>query len=101
VKELSKEALKKGKTATFEKPRFMTVSQGIQCLLDIEKKRQEKVFTDETLCVGCARLGSKDMKIKAGKAKELFKEDFGKPLHCLVVPGKLHFVEEEALKLWK
>jgi diphthine synthase len=101
VKEPSKEALKKGDSAAFEKPMFMTISQGIQCLLDVEKKRKENVFTDETLCVGCARLGSKDMKIKAGKARDIVKEDFGKPLHCLVVPGKLHFVEEEALELWK
>jgi diphthine synthase len=101
TKEPTREELKKDKPARFEGPRFMTVGQAIQLLLDVEKKRKEKAFTDETLCVGCARLGGNDMKIKAGKAKDLLKEDFGKPLHCLIVPGKLHFVEEEALGLWK
>jgi diphthamide biosynthesis methyltransferase len=29
------------------------------------------------------------------------KEDFGKPPHCLIIPGKLHFMEEEALTYLK
>jgi diphthine synthase len=28
---------------------------------------------------------------------KLVKEDFGGPLHCLIIPGKLHFLEAEAL----
>ena len=99
--EPSTEELKKEQPAKFEKPRFMTVGEGIRSLLDIETKRGEGVFTDETLCVGCARLGSPDMQIKVGTAKKLLDEDFGGPLHCLIVPGKLHFMEEEALELWK
>ena len=39
--------------------------------------------------------------IKFGAAKELLKFDFGKPVHCLIVPGKMHFVEEEALSMYK
>ena len=101
MNEPSREELRKGSPARFEKPRFMIINQAIQNLLDIEKKQGKGVFTDETLCVGCARLGSKDIKIKAGKASELLKEDFGNSPHCLIVPGKLHFMEEEALALWK
>ncbi len=78
-------------------PEYMTVNEAIQILLDIEDKRKEKVFTKETLCIGCARLGSNNYKIKTGTAEELLKEDFGKPLHCLIVPGKLHFMEEEVV----
>lgn len=80
--------------------RFMTVNEAIKNLLEIEQKRKERVFTKKTVCVGCARLGSTSEKIKAGTAEKLLKEDFGKPLHCLLIPGKLHFMEEEALKLW-
>jgi diphthine synthase len=101
VKEPSADELRKEIPGGFEKPRFMTVNEAVQSLLDIEEKRKEGIFTPDTLCVGCARLGGADMKIKAGKASELLSEDFGEPLHCLVVPGKLHFVEEEALELWK
>jgi len=78
----------------------MTVNEAIKILLDIEDKRKEKVFTKDTMILGCARLGG-DYKIKYGKAKDLEKENFGKPLHCIIIPGKLHFIEEEALNNWK
>ncbi len=81
--------------------KFMTVAEAIDVLLDIESKRQQKVFTGETFCVGCARIGSEDFVIKAAAAKELKKFEFGKQPHCLIVPGELHFVEEEALRQWK
>jgi diphthine methyl ester synthase len=82
-----------------EKDKFMTVNQAIEILLDIEKKRDEKIFTGETLCVGCARLGSDDPTIIYGKAWALLNLIFGDPLHCLIVPGKLHFIEEHILAM--
>jgi diphthine synthase len=83
-----------------ESNQFMTVNEAIKNLLEIEERRKEKVFTKKTICVGCARIGSSSKKIKAGTAEKLINEDFGKPLHCLIIPGKLHFIEEEALKFW-
>lgn len=53
---------------------------------------------DDVLAVGCSRLGADNAVIRAGKLKELKKIDFGKPPYCLIVPAKLHFMEEEALK---
>lgn len=100
VAEPAKEDIKKGAEKPLP-PRFMTVNQGIDQLLEIENKRKEKIFTNSTLCIGCARLGSETPTIKTGNAKMLLNTDFGKPLHCLIVPGKLHFVEEEAIKLWQ
>ncbi len=78
-----------------EKNRFLTINEAISLLLKIELKRNEKVFTPTSLCIGCARIGSKDQKIINGKAKEILKEEFGKPPHCLIIPGKMHFIEEE------
>jgi len=100
MKEPSKENLKKD-VGIFEEPRFMTVNDAIKNLLAIESERKEKVFTEDTVCVGCARIGSFEKKIIAGTAKELLEADFGAPLHCLIVPGKLHFMEEQALDIWK
>ena len=51
--------------------------------------------------IGCARLGSDDFMVKYGTLEELKRFDFGKPPHCLIIPGKLHFAEEEMLELWK
>lgn len=79
----------------------LIVNDAIRYLLKVELKRGEHVFTDNTLCIGCAKLGSLDQIIKAGKAKELLRENFRNGLHCLIVPAKqLHFMEEEALKLY-
>jgi len=79
--------------------RKMTVNEAIDLLLKIEDERKEEVFTDYTTIVGCARLGG-DFTIKFGEARKLKEIDFGPPLHCLIVPGELHFIEEEFLQEW-
>ncbi|MBW3015463.1 diphthine synthase [Candidatus Woesearchaeota archaeon] len=81
--------------------RYMTVNQALEILLKIEEARNEKVISEETFVIGCARVGSEQPLIKYGTVKELMHEDFGEPLHCLIVPGKLHFMEEEVLELFK
>ncbi|MBR9683255.1 diphthine synthase [Candidatus Woesearchaeota archaeon] len=78
--------------------RFMTVNDAIEVLLKIEGRKKGKVFSEDSLCIGSARLGRDDFVVKSGKASELMKEDFGKPPHCLIVPGKMHFMEEEFLE---
>lgn len=78
--------------------KYMTVNEAISYLLEIESSRNENVFTAETICVGIARIGSDDQKIVSGTAGTLKDYDFGKPLHCLIVPGNLHFIEEDMIK---
>ncbi|MEM4397309.1 MAG: diphthine synthase, partial [Candidatus Woesearchaeota archaeon] len=80
--------------------KFMPVNVALEQFLEIEKKRKEKVFSSDLKVVGCARIGSESQLIKYGFVKDLIAFDFGKPLHCLIVPGKLHFMEEEMLNLW-
>ena len=84
-----------------EEEKFLSVNDAIRYLLKAELKRNERVFSEKTLCVGCARIGSESQVIKAGAAKDLLKLNFGKPVHCLIVTGKLHFMEEDALILLK
>ncbi|GAG16247.1 unnamed protein product, partial [marine sediment metagenome] len=83
--------------------RFMTVPEAIESLWQIGKKVEGKkrIFTAKTPCLGIARLGSLNPKIKFGKAADLLKINFGKPPHSLIVPGKLHFLETEALERFK
>jgi diphthine synthase len=54
---------------------------------------------EEWVAVGAARVGSSDEFVKAGRVKGLKNVDFGTIPHCIVFPGKLHFMEEEALKV--
>ncbi len=84
-----------------DKERYMTINYAINYLLLVEEKRKEFVFTKDTLCIGVARLGSPNPKIVFGSAEKLLEINFGEPLHSLIVPGNLHFVEEDSLAQWK
>jgi len=78
-------------------PKYMTANEGMKILLEVEEKRKENVFTGETRIVVVARAGSEKPLVKTGKVKELLDKDFGGAMHTIIVPGKLHFKEEEAL----
>jgi len=80
-----------------EEDRYMTIQEGLQHLLDTEKRKKQRVVTLGTLVVGIARAGSKNPVIKAGYIKEVVAYDFGAPPHSLIFPGRLHFMEAEAL----
>ena len=77
-----------------EEKKFMKASEAISYLLNTESKRKENIFSDDTLCVVCAGMGSNEQVIKAGKAKDLLKEKLDMIPQCLIIPGKLHFMEE-------
>lgn len=81
------------------KDRYMTINQGLEYLLKVKDTlpEEERVIDEDTLAIGIARVGSKEGIIKAGKISELINYDFGSPLHCIVIPSKLHIVEAEYL----
>jgi diphthine synthase len=80
-----------------EEKRYMTIGQGLKILMEIEGKKGKNVVTPNTLAVGIARAGSESPIVKADYIKKLVTHDFGSPPHSVVFPGKLHFVEAEAL----
>jgi diphthine synthase len=80
-----------------EEQRYLTVNEAIRTLLELEKHKKKRVVTPETLVVGVARAGSPNPVVKAGFARDVLMFDFGGAPHTLVVVGKLHFMEAEAL----
>jgi len=78
--------------------RCMTPNEAIEILFEIEKKRGEKNFTDETELVVFARAGAPDSKIFFGNVRELKGTDFRKPPMAMIVPGRLHFSERDFLE---
>ncbi|KAL0654063.1 hypothetical protein Bca4012_096754 [Brassica carinata] len=84
-----------------KEPTFESLCRGgkkqYEQLLEVEQKRGDSVYSEETECVGFARLGAADQKILSGTIKQLESVDCGAPLHCLVIVGKTHPVEEEML----
>jgi diphthine synthase len=80
-----------------EKKRYMTIKEGLDVLLELEKLKKNQVIKPKTLVVGVARAGSPEPTVKAGYLKEVMNHNFGAPPHTLIFPGKLHFMEAEAL----
>ena len=75
----------------------MEIHEGLVSLLKIEEKRKEKIVTMDKLVVGIARAGSNNPTVKAGFLEDLLNYDFGDSPHSIIFPGKLHFMEAEAL----
>jgi diphthine synthase len=80
-----------------EKKLYMTVKDGLNALLTVEETKRRDVAAFNTLAVGVARAGAPDSCVRAGYVKDLLNYNFGLPPHILVFPGKLHFMEAEAL----
>jgi diphthine synthase len=77
-------------------PRYMTVNEGAELLLEMANDAGEEIL-DQQIAVGIARAGSNDARVRADLLSSLKDCDFGGPLHILVVPAKLHFMEARAL----
>ena len=79
----------------------MSINEGVKILFNIERKRKENLFNDDKLCIGCAGLGLEKTDIKIGRARNMLKFKSKIIPQCLIVPGKLHFIEEEFLERFK
>jgi len=70
--------------------------------LTIEEAAAKLVTADRALAswigIGVARIGSEDPFVLSAKLGKLQNQDFGTVPHCLVIPGRLHFMEVEALR---
>ncbi len=73
---------------------FLSINKALQYLID-------QGLNKNILCVACIDLGGKNQKIKVERAKELLKYNFNIFPQCLVIPGKLHFMEKEMLEQWR
>ncbi|XP_022253632.1 diphthine methyl ester synthase-like isoform X3 [Limulus polyphemus] len=106
VKEQSIENLMRGKKI-YEPPRYMSAAQAARQLLEIIQKKRvegcedtELAYTEKSVCVGLARVGSDDQRIVATTLQKMTTTDLGPPLHSLVIAGHLHPLEVEMLTLF-
>lgn len=81
-----------------EHERFMRASEAVEVLARLEARRGEGVLTPETLVVGLARVGAPDQRVLYAPVAQWPSINLGPPLHCLIVPGSLHFQEEAGLQ---
>lgn len=78
--------------------KFISTADAAKRLLAMEEKHQKKLLSPLTTAVACARLGTPAQQIIAGPLSQLSSKDLGPAPHCLVIPGELHFMEEEWIK---
>ncbi|NOZ82760.1 MAG: diphthine synthase [Euryarchaeota archaeon] len=78
----------------------MSAAEGIEYLLELESRLGMGVFSPSTTAVVVAQVGAPECRITAGRAERLAElgEALGGTPHTLVVPGELHFMEEEWLR---
>lgn len=75
---------------------FMDIKKAATLLLEAEERSGEGVLVN-ALAVGIARAGSTAPKVHSDYLEKLINYDFGGPLHVLIIPASLHFIEAEAL----
>ena len=72
-------------------------ADAISGLLLAEANFKRRVVSEKTFALVLSRVGSEGAKETAGSFEGLSNVDFGEPPHCLIVPGRLHFTEAEAV----
>jgi diphthine synthase len=82
-----------------DKDFFLDPKDALKGLLETEKGQTRNVISLSSYAIVASRIGFKDQKIISGKISSLRKIDFGKPPHTIIIPGRLHFTESDALKM--
>ena len=79
---------------------FLEPADALRMLLNAEEGQQRGVVYGDTYAIVASRVGFGDrqQRIVAGKVSSLVaREGFGSPPHSVIIPGRLHFTEADAL----
>jgi diphthine synthase len=80
-----------------EEERYMTAPMAMRWLLDAEERLGKGLVNERSLFCAAARVGSESQALLAGYPDDIVNADLGPPLHCMIMPGRLHFMEAQAL----
>jgi diphthine synthase len=80
-----------------EENRYMSAPMAMKWLMEAEQRLKKGLITENTLFCAAGRVGSATESLFAGYPDEIVAVDLGPPLHCMIMPGKLHFMEAHAL----
>jgi diphthine synthase len=78
---------------------FLDPKDAISSLLDAENEQKRNVLNNDTFAIIASRIGFETQKITSGKFSNLLKIDFGEPPHSIIITGKLHFTESDAINV--
>ncbi len=78
---------------------FLNPKDAFSNLLLAESDQKRNVFDDSIFVIVASRIGAKNQKMIAGKISNLKNAAFGKPPHTIIIPGRMHFTESDAIKV--
>jgi diphthine synthase len=79
---------------------FLDPRDALTNLLKTENGERRNVIDESMFIIVASRIGLKSQEITSGKLSTLVKTDFGKPPHTIIIPGRLHFTEQDAIKIF-
>ncbi|MGM5482152.1 MAG: diphthine synthase [Nanobdellota archaeon] len=74
--------------------KYMTISEAVSFL-------KKAGLEESTFCIGCAGVGSGSPQIMAGSLNVIESKEFSLFPQCLIIPGKMHFMEEEMIEKFR
>lgn len=82
--------------------KYMSIREGLEELLKMEKIKKAGIINKDTKVIVCCQLGSNEQIIRYDVVSGLIKDaKLEKTPAVLIIPGRLNFKEEEALKIWE
>ncbi len=80
-----------------DRSRYMSAKEGLNLLLEMESRVGKGSLDPDTLVCVVARAGSAEPFVRCDTLGALKHMEMCGPPHTLIIPGKLHFLEAEAL----
>lgn len=77
----------------------MSIAEALDYLMKLEEKEKGNVVSEKDMLCALGDVGSENPEVYCGYARDLAKKEMKSRIFCLVIPGKLHFMEEEALEV--
>lgn len=77
---------------------FLDPCAAVKMLLDVERDQRHHVISEDTFVIVASRVGAEDQRVVSGKIKSLASVGFGQGPHSVIIPGPLHFTEQDALE---
>ena len=78
---------------------FLAPGAALEILLGAEKGQNRGVFGPSTFVIVASRIGYKTQSVVAGKISSLGDVRFGSMPHAIIIPGRMHFTESDALRV--
>ncbi len=76
---------------------FLSPIAALSSLQEAEKDLKYGIISEDTLILTASEIGSDRVRVGSMSLKESLDHEFGRPPHVIVIPGRLHFTEREAL----